>query len=66
MTRIDWFWGALALASTIFGLTCLWVNPSNPALVLLSIAGLAWLIYHADALDEPMHGEDADREGTAK
>ena len=60
MTRIDWFWGALALVSTVFGLTCLWVNPSNPALVLLSIAGLAWLIYHADALDELMHGGSDD------
>ena len=66
MTRIDWFWGALALVSTIFGLAALWVNPSNPALVLMSLAGLAWVIWHADALDELMHGEDADREGTAK
>lgn len=66
MNRADWFWGVAALVSTVFGLTALWINPSNPALVVMSLAGLAWVIYHADALDELMHGEDADREGTAK
>lgn len=60
MTRTDWLWGVAALASTIFGLICLWVNPSNPALVVMSLAGLAWLIYHADALDELMHGGSDD------
>lgn len=60
MTRVDWLLGVAAFVSTIVGLTCLWVNPSNPALVLMSLAGLAWLIWHADALDELMHGSSDD------
>lgn len=60
MTRADWLWGVAALASTIFGLAALWVNPSNPALVVMALAGLAWVIWHADALDELMHGSSDD------
>ena len=62
MTRTDWFWGVAALVSTIFGLAALWINPSNPALVVMALAGLAWLIYHADALDDLMHGSRNDSE----
>lgn len=62
MTRVDWLWGVAALVTTIFGLAALWINPTNPALVLMALAGLAWVIYHADALDELIEGNRKDSE----
>ena len=52
MTRKDWITLALCTACTIFGLAALWINPTNPALVLMTLAAVFWTVAHIDKLAE--------------
>lgn len=60
MTRINWITGAAALITTVLGLIVIWANPSNPALVAMSLALIVWIAWHIEDIDDLMRGDDAE------